>query len=175
VPRLILRLACVLRPGNAPSAARGSDIVSGARRCALRRFGATLPFILAACHHHAAAETTSEPSEVSKINANPERWIGVGPETFAVISRALEEGKASSGAFDITFQAMSDIWKFGSAAEAQPKIPSKADIEQRRKLVDYRKVELDARARTVRIGSGQKLGLGGGLRRGTSSTAPRVS
>ena len=82
-------------------------------------------------------------SEVGRINANPEQWVNVGPETFAVISRALDESKASDGAFDITFQAMSNIWKFGTAAEAQPKLPNPAEIAQRRKLVDYRTVELD--------------------------------
>jgi thiamine biosynthesis lipoprotein len=100
-------------------------------------------------------------SEVGKINLNPDQWVSVGPETFAVIARALEEGKASDGTFDITFQAMSDIWKFGSAADAVPQLPSKAQVEQRRKLVDYRKVELDSAARAVRIPKGHKLGLGG--------------
>ena len=100
-------------------------------------------------------------SEVGKLNLRPEQWVSVGPETFAVIARALEAGKASSGAFDITFQAMSDVWKFGSAAEAEPKVPTAAEIEQRRRLVDYRKVELDPQARAVRIPKGHKLGLGG--------------
>ena len=93
-------------------------------------------------------------SEVGKINLNPGRWVDVGPETFAVISRALEEGKASGGAFDITFQAMSNIWKFGSAADAQPSLPNAAEIAQRRKLVDYRVVELDRTALAVRFPKG---------------------
>ena len=100
-------------------------------------------------------------SEVGKINLNPEQWVSVGPETYAVIARALDEGKASKGAFDITFQAMSNLWKFGSAADAEPKLPSKAEIEQRRKLVDYRTVALDPKARAVRIPKDHKIGLGG--------------
>jgi FAD:protein FMN transferase len=100
-------------------------------------------------------------SDVGRINLNPEQWVRVGPDTFTVIGRALEEGKASHGTFDITFQAMSDVWKFGSAADAEPKLPSKAEVEQRRKLVDYRTVELDQTARAVRIPKGHKLGLGG--------------
>src|SRR6188768_3350646 len=100
-------------------------------------------------------------SEVGKINANPEQWVHVGPETFAVISRALAEGKASDGAFDITFQAMSDVWKFGSAADAKPKLPSKTEIERRRLLVDYRTVELDPAASAVRLPKAHKIGLGG--------------
>jgi thiamine biosynthesis lipoprotein len=100
-------------------------------------------------------------SEVGKINLNPEQWVKVGPETFSVISRALEEGKASGGAFDITFQAMSGLWKFGSAADAQPKVPAPAEIARRRRLVDYRTVKLDPEAQAVRIAKGQKIGLGG--------------
>ena len=100
-------------------------------------------------------------SEVGKINGTPEQWVHVGPETFAVISRALSEGKASGGAFDITFQAMSDVWKFGSAADSKPRVPSKAEIERRRVLVDYRTVELDPAARAVRLPRAHKIGLGG--------------
>ncbi|HYQ40401.1 MAG TPA: FAD:protein FMN transferase [Polyangiaceae bacterium] len=100
-------------------------------------------------------------SEVGQINSHPEQWVHVGPETFAVISRGLSAGKASGGAFDITFQAMSDVWKFGSAADATPKVPSKAEIEQRRRLVDYRTVELDPSAQAVRLPKAHKIGLGG--------------
>jgi thiamine biosynthesis lipoprotein len=100
-------------------------------------------------------------SEVGQINLNPAQWVRVGPETFAVIARGLAAGAASQGAFDITFQAMSDVWKFGSAAEAEPKLPVKAEVEQRRRFVDFRKVEIDARTRAVRIPQGFKLGLGG--------------
>lgn len=100
-------------------------------------------------------------SEVGQINAQPEQWVKVGPETFSVIERALDAGKASRGAFDITFQSMSGLWKFGSAADAEPRLPSPTAVEQRRRSVDYRKVELDPTARAVRIGKGQQIGLGG--------------
>jgi thiamine biosynthesis lipoprotein len=100
-------------------------------------------------------------SEVGQINAHPGQWVQVGPETFSVISRALEEGKASGGAFDITFQAMSGVWKFGSAADAEPKVPAKAEIERLKKLVDYRVVELDPAQRAVRVPKEHKIGLGG--------------
>ena len=100
-------------------------------------------------------------SEVGRINANPEQWVKVGPQTFEVISRALEESKASAGAFDITFQAMSGLWKFGSAADTVPKLPSPAEVAERRKLVDYRTVQLDPKALAVRIPKAHKIGLGG--------------
>jgi len=100
-------------------------------------------------------------SEVGKINLSPAQWVKVGPETFAVIRSALDAGRVSQGAFDITFQVMSDVWKFGSAAESEPKVPSKAEIERRRRFVNYRNVELDEPERAVRIPAGYKIGLGG--------------
>jgi thiamine biosynthesis lipoprotein len=100
-------------------------------------------------------------SEVGQVNLNPAHWVKVGPETFAVITRGLAAGTASRGAFDITFQAMSNVWKFGSAAETEPKLPSPAEVAERRRFVDFRKVEVDVDARAVRIPQGYKVGLGG--------------
>jgi FAD:protein FMN transferase len=100
-------------------------------------------------------------SEIGKLNANSGEPVAVSPETLDVIRRGLEAGKLSKGTFDITFQSMSDIWKFGGAADATPKLPTKAEIDKRRKLVDYTKVELDAEKSTVRLQKGQKIGLGG--------------
>jgi thiamine biosynthesis lipoprotein len=54
---------------------------------------------------------------------------------------------------------MSDLWKFGGAKEAEPKVPKKADVQAKKKLVDYRKVEVEEQK--VRLGKGQKIGLGG--------------
>jgi thiamine biosynthesis lipoprotein len=78
-----------------------------------------------------------------------------------VIERGLWAGKLSDGRFDITFQALSKVWKFGSAQEDTPKLPTRAEVEQLRKLVDYRRVELDQAGHRVRIGKGQQMGLGG--------------
>ena len=100
-----------------------------------------------------------EDSDIGRVNRGGGEWISVGPEALEVIEKGLAAGKLSEGTFDITFQAMSDVWKFGDARDAEPKVPSKADVLARKKLVDYRKVELDGSK--VRLGKGQKLGLGG--------------
>jgi FAD:protein FMN transferase len=100
-------------------------------------------------------------SEVGQVNARAGEWVNVGPEAAAVIERGLWAGKLSSGSFDITFQALSKVWKFGSAQEDKPEVPSRAVVEKLRKLVDYRRVELDQAGGRVRIGAGQQLGLGG--------------
>ena len=100
-------------------------------------------------------------SEIGQVNAHPGDWVAIGPESVQVIERGLWAGKLSGGSFDITFQALSKVWKFGSAQEEKPKLPARAEVEKLRKLVDYRRVELDQAGGRVRIGKDQQLGLGG--------------
>jgi len=56
---------------------------------------------------------------------------------------------------------MSGVWKFGTAADAVPKIPAKSAIERLRKLVDYRTVQLDPANLAVQLPKDHKIGLGG--------------
>jgi thiamine biosynthesis lipoprotein len=100
-------------------------------------------------------------SEVSELNRRAGEWTKLSPETFDVIAKGVEGGKLSQGTFDITFQVMSDIWKFGGAQEADPKLPTPAEINARKRFVNYKQIELDATAQRARIGKGQKIGLGG--------------
>jgi FAD:protein FMN transferase len=100
-------------------------------------------------------------SEVGQINAHAGDWVVVGPEALDVIGKGLWAGKLSGGSFDITFQALSKVWRFGSAQQETPQLPSRAEVERLRRLVDYRRVELDEGGRRVRIGKDQQLGLGG--------------
>jgi thiamine biosynthesis lipoprotein len=100
-------------------------------------------------------------SEVGRVNAGAGSWVAVGPDTLHVIERSLWAGKISGGAFDITFQVMQGVWNFGTSAENPPRVPAKAEIERRRALIDYRKVELDSAASKVRIPEGRSIGLGG--------------
>jgi thiamine biosynthesis lipoprotein len=100
-------------------------------------------------------------SQIGQVNVHAGEWVSIGPEAAAVIERGLWAGRLSGGSFDITFQALSKVWKFGSAQEDRPKLPSRAEVDQLRKLVDYRKVELDQANGRVRVGKGQQLGLGG--------------
>jgi thiamine biosynthesis lipoprotein len=100
-------------------------------------------------------------SEIGRVNASPGRWVSVGPEALEVIQKGLWAGKVSGGVFDITFQAMSGLWKFGSAQEQDPKPPAAAAVAAAKKHVDYRKVEVSEAEHAVRIGAGQQLGLGG--------------
>jgi FAD:protein FMN transferase len=100
-------------------------------------------------------------SQIGQVNLHAGDWVTIGPEAAAVIERGLWAGKLSGGSFDITFQALSKVWKFGSAQDDEPKLPRRAEVAQLLKLVDYRKVDLDQANGRVRIGRGQQIGLGG--------------
>lgn len=100
-------------------------------------------------------------TEIGALNRSEGAWVALSPETLEVLERGLWAGALSEGTFDITFQAMSELWKFGSASDKTPVVPSAAAIAERKRLVDYRKVELDRAGARARIGKGQQLGLGG--------------
>ena len=100
-------------------------------------------------------------SDVSRINQSGGTWVSVSPETLDVIEKALWVGRESRGSFDITFNSMGDLWKFGTAADAKPEPPAPEEVRRHRALIDYRRVEFDAEGSRVRIPQGRKIGLGG--------------
>ncbi|MBK8251855.1 MAG: FAD:protein FMN transferase [Polyangiaceae bacterium] len=105
--------------------------------------------------------TWSETSEVSQVNAAAgKQAVVVGSETFAVIQKSIWAGNVSEGVFDITFEAMKGLWKFDEGAE--DKIPSKEAIEKARKLIDYKQITIDEKARSVKLNKPQmRMNLGG--------------
>jgi thiamine biosynthesis lipoprotein len=100
-------------------------------------------------------------SEIGRMNAASGQWVSVSPETLEVLDKALWAGKVSNGTFDITFQSMSGLWKFGDAMEAKPQPPARAAVLAAKKHIDYRKVETDLAGKRARTGEGQSIGLGG--------------
>lgn len=99
-------------------------------------------------------------SPLSAVN----RAAGVAPvavpdELFGLVSRAVEIGRETEGAFDVSWAALWGLWDFRAA---RPIVPDRAAIAARRALVDYRRVVLDPAARTVYLPeTGMKIGLGG--------------
>jgi FAD:protein FMN transferase len=107
-------------------------------------------------------ERPGEPeSDVVRINkAAGKEAVRVSAETFEVIQKALEMSRKSGGAFDITFAAMKGLWKFDE--DLDKKLPPATEITRRRKLINWRDVVLDSKARTVKLRRpGMRLGLGG--------------
>jgi thiamine biosynthesis lipoprotein len=100
-------------------------------------------------------------SEVGQINVGAGSPVVVSNETITVLRKARWASELSGGVFDITFHALGDLWKFGDAAEANPKLPDPKVVREKKKLVDYRKVQIDEGAHTVTIGKGMRIDLGG--------------
>ncbi len=97
-------------------------------------------------------------SELSRLNdAAGTSPMPLSPELFAVLARSREISEASGGAFDVTFHSIGVLWTFAPGS----KPPDDAAIAERLPLVDWRRIELDADARTGRLGrAGMKVGLG---------------
>lgn len=85
--------------------------------------------------------------------------VEVPAELFELLERALDLGARTDGAFDVSWAALWGLWDFRAAT---PRLPADGEIEARRRLVDYRRVVLDAARRTVFLPeAGMQLGLGG--------------
>jgi thiamine biosynthesis lipoprotein len=100
-------------------------------------------------------------SDVQRLNAaaglHP---VTVSPETLEVLAMGRQVGDWTEGKFDITFAALSDLWKFDH--DQDDTIPSPDAIRQRLPLIDYRRVELDLHAKTAFIAQkGMRVHLGG--------------
>jgi len=94
-------------------------------------------------------------SEVSLLNQQGENQLS--PETIQVIQEAIKFAGMTEGVFDITCRPLINLWK---KAKKEQKIPSPEEIEQARKLVDYRKIIL--KGNLVKLSEpGMKIDLGG--------------
>ncbi len=85
--------------------------------------------------------------------------IHVSADLFAVLRRSYDLARRSDGAFDVTCGPLVRIWR---AARKSHSLPASADIDRARRLVGWRMMELNSRARTVRLRiPGIQLDLGG--------------
>lgn len=98
-------------------------------------------------------------SVVSEINrAAGRRPVRVPPELVQVLRLARDVSRRTGGAFDVTIGALSG-WRF---RPDDPAMPSRAQIDAQRKLVDYRRVVLDEHGGTAFLEQpGMRLDLGG--------------
>jgi FAD:protein FMN transferase len=100
-------------------------------------------------------------SDVLRINAAAGKTpVAVSRETRDVLQRSRELSEITSGKFDITFGALADVWKFDH--DQDNRVPTRAEIDARRPLVDYRAVIVDESAGTAFISRpGARIHLGG--------------
>ncbi len=100
-------------------------------------------------------------SAVAQINkAAGTGAVAVGEELLSLILVALDAGKESDGAFDITVGAFRGLWKFDEDVDGS--IPVKSDVVARAKLVKYKDVRVNAKVGTVKLArKGMRITLGG--------------
>ena len=100
-------------------------------------------------------------SDIVRLNdAAGDHPVKVSPETLTVISLARYMSELTSGKFDITFGALSDVWKFDH--DQDNSIPSKAAIAARLPLIDYRRLTVNAGEGTAFLEKkGMRAHLGG--------------
>ncbi|NCB01937.1 MAG: FAD:protein FMN transferase [Spirochaetia bacterium] len=99
-------------------------------------------------------------SEVSLINekAGIEQVV-VSDDTFNVIRKALEVASLSNGAFDPTVGPLVAAWNIGSDGA---RVPSQSEIDTLLPLIDYQKVTLNEKEKSVFLeDKGMMLDLGG--------------
>lgn len=100
-------------------------------------------------------------SDVSRINrAAGGDPVVVAPETLEVVKRAVAMSRLTQGKFDVTFGALSGLWRFDH--DQDNKIPPPSLVAPRLKLVGWEQIEIDETHRTVRLSrTGARMHLGG--------------
>jgi thiamine biosynthesis lipoprotein len=100
-------------------------------------------------------------SDILRLNAAAgDHPVAVSPEVVEVLGIARQVSEWTDGTFDVTFGALSDLWKFDH--DQDNTIPDPAIVRQRLPLVDYRALDVDARAGTAFLRrKGMRAHLGG--------------
>ncbi len=101
-------------------------------------------------------------SDIIRLNdAAGQQPVQVSREVFEILQLAVEAGDRTGGKFDVTFGALSGLWRFDAQNE-DTRIPDGRTIDQRLPLVDYRQVELDRQQGTAYLKkAGMSAHLGG--------------
>jgi thiamine biosynthesis lipoprotein len=85
--------------------------------------------------------------------------VAVSSELFFVLQKASELSKASDGAFDVTVGPIVKLWRISRRTQ---RLPKPDELKDALAKVGWDKVQLDAKARTVKLLTpGMQLDLGG--------------
>jgi thiamine biosynthesis lipoprotein len=100
-------------------------------------------------------------SDVQRVN----RAAGLVPvrvstDLRAVLGAAWRTSEWTGGKFDVTFGALSGLWKFDH--DQDNVVPDTREVRRRLPLIDYRAIQIDDRAETVFLArKGMSIHLGG--------------
>jgi len=100
-------------------------------------------------------------SDVVRLNqAAGEHPVSVSSETIEVLERARTISELTGGTFDVTWGALSDLWKFDQ--DQDNTIPDPKEVKRRLPLINYRDLVVDRSARTAFLTRrGMRAHLGG--------------
>jgi thiamine biosynthesis lipoprotein len=100
-------------------------------------------------------------SEIVRLNAAAgDHPVSVSPEVREVLNVAHQVSDWTGGRFDVTFGALTDLWKFDHDQDNQ--IPDPALVRARLPLIDYRRIIVDDQAGTAFLSrKGMRVHLGG--------------
>lgn len=115
--------------------------------------------VMAEMHRIDAAMSPHKPgSELSRINAAAaEGPVRLSDEMLRLVERAIAFSRDSGGVFDITYAAAGRLYDYRAGVA-----PDEAALEAARPLVDWRHLQLDPAARTLRFARpGVRIDLGG--------------
>lgn len=98
-------------------------------------------------------------SQTSKINTNAGIVpVKVSPELFGLIERSLLLSRITDGAFDISYAALDNIWRFNISMDY---VPTPEQIKNSVANVGYENIILDKENQTVFLAKkGMKIGFG---------------
>lgn len=101
-----------------------------------------------------------ENNDIDNINKNAGiEPVQVNEDTFYVLKKALYYSELTDGIFDITIYPLVELWDIKSE---NPRVPEHKEILEKLALVDYKKVNLNDRDKTVFLeDKGMKIDLGG--------------
>lgn len=100
-------------------------------------------------------------SDILRVNAAAgDHPVRVSEETFEALSIAHDISEWTGGKFDVTFGALTDVWKFDQDQDGS--LPTPDQIRVRLPLIDYRALVLDGTASTAFLSrKGMRVHLGG--------------
>jgi thiamine biosynthesis lipoprotein len=128
--------------------------------------------VLAEMHRIDAAMSPVKPtSELARINREAHAHaVPLSAEMTALLDRALAFSKLSHGAFDITFAAAGRLYDFREGVA-----PDDAALAAACPAIDWRALELDTRAGTLRFARpGMRIDLGGFAKGHAVDNAARI-
>jgi len=101
-------------------------------------------------------------SDIARLNAAAgERSVPIGLETGEVLRIARQISEQTNGAFDVTFAALSGLWKF-DYQDKDGTVPDRQEIAKRLPLINYRDLVVDDTAGAARLmRKGMRVNLGG--------------